>query len=174
MKKTICLNMIVKNESGIIIDTLNKLNSKIKFDYYVICDTGSTDDTINSIKDFFKDLVPGEIYQHTWKDFGYNRSLALKMAYKKTDYVLIFDADDYIHGNFVLPQLELDAYMLKFGNETSAYERLCLVKNDINWEYKGVLHEYITSETKFTTGYITGDYFIVSGRTSSRNQDPEK
>ena len=35
----ICLNMIVKNESHIIVDTLNKLINKIKFDFYVICDT---------------------------------------------------------------------------------------------------------------------------------------
>jgi glycosyltransferase involved in cell wall biosynthesis len=166
--------MIVKNESHIIIDTLEKLYCKIKFDYYVICDTGSTDDTIDKIKYFFKDLVPGEIHEHTWKDFGYNRTLALKAAYKKTDYLLIFDADDYIHGDFVLPQLELDSYMLKFGNESSAYERLCLVKNDINWEYKGVLHEYITCNIETTKGNITGNYYIVSGRTSSRNNDANK
>ena len=117
MSKTLCLNMIVRNESCIIFDTLKKLISKIKFDYYIICDTGSTDDTIEIIKKFFNENeLPGEIHKHTWKDFGYNRSLALKMAYKKTDYVLIFDADDELVGDIILPEnLTYDKYDFKFG-----------------------------------------------------------
>jgi hypothetical protein len=174
MKKSLCLNMIVKDESHIIKDTLTKLCEKIKFDYYVICDTGSTDNTINLILSFFKGVIPGEIHKHKWENFGHNRTLALKAAYKKTDYILIFDADDYIHGSFVLPDLCLDAYMLKFGNSTNAYERMCLVKNDIVWEYRGVLHEYISTQTEITSGNITGEYYIVSGRTISRNKDANK
>ena len=50
---TICLNMIVKNESHIIKNTLEKLCNKIKFSYWVICDTGSTDNTREIITDFF-------------------------------------------------------------------------------------------------------------------------
>ena len=42
---TICLNMIVKNESHIIIETLKNLCHYIPFAYWVISDTGSTDDT---------------------------------------------------------------------------------------------------------------------------------
>jgi beta-1,4-mannosyl-glycoprotein beta-1,4-N-acetylglucosaminyltransferase len=174
MSKSLCLNMIVKNESHIIVHTLSKLCLKIKFDYYVICDTGSEDNTIDLIKNFFKDRIPGEIYIHEWKDFGYNRSLALQLAYKKTDYVLVFDADDYIDGDFILPDLTLDSYMLKFGNADITYERTCLVKNDIIWKYIGILHEYISTENKITTGKIVGNYFVVSGRTSSRNKDSQK
>ena len=40
--KTICLNMIVKDESHVIRKTLEKLCEQINFDYWVICDTGST------------------------------------------------------------------------------------------------------------------------------------
>jgi len=180
MKKTsLCLNMIVKNESHIIVDTLTKLLLKIKFDYYVISDTGSTDDTKILIKTFFdKMFIPGEIWNDEWKDFGYNRSLALNHAFNKTDYLFIFDADDYISGEIILPDLNgfnsFNSFMLKFGNESNAYERMCLVKNNIIWKYIGVLHEYITTEEQIITGHITGNYFIVSGRTSSRNNDPNK
>ena len=175
MVKTVCLNMIVKNESHIITDTLVKLLEKITFDYYVICDTGSTDNTIELIKQFFKSKnICGELLSHEWKDFGHNRTLALEAAFKKSDYVFIFDADDSIEGNFILPELTLDGYMLKFGNQSSAYERMCLVKNDIIWKYVGVLHEYITSDQFINKGSVTGDYYIVSGRTSSRNNDPDK
>ena len=42
---TICLNMIVKNESNIL---YRLFDSVIKWiDCYCICDTGSTDDTVN-------------------------------------------------------------------------------------------------------------------------------
>ena len=50
----LCLNMIVKNESHIIKDKLTKLIQKIKFDYWVISDTGSTDKTKEIITEFFK------------------------------------------------------------------------------------------------------------------------
>lgn len=46
--------MIVKNESCIIEDTLKKLVSKIKFDTFIISDTGSTDNTVFLIENFFK------------------------------------------------------------------------------------------------------------------------
>ena len=84
---TICLNMIVKNESEIIVDTLINLCSYINFDYYVISDTGSTDLTKKLIKDFFNTKnIKGELIDHVWSDFGTNRSLALECAYNKTDY----------------------------------------------------------------------------------------
>ena len=51
-EKTICLNMIVKNESHIIEKTLENLCSYIKFTYWVICDTGSVDNTIDIISIF--------------------------------------------------------------------------------------------------------------------------
>ena len=53
-KKTICLNMIVKNEAHIIADTLEHLDKFIKFDYWVISDTGSTDATKEIIIDFYR------------------------------------------------------------------------------------------------------------------------
>jgi glycosyltransferase involved in cell wall biosynthesis len=52
-RQTICLNMIVKNESHIIEETLEKLTAKIKFDYWCISDTGSTDNTKEKITNFF-------------------------------------------------------------------------------------------------------------------------
>ena len=171
----ICLNMIVKNESHIIVDTLNKLINKIKFDFYVICDTGSSDNTINLIVDFFKNQnIKGEIYSHVWKNFGYNRTLALECAKNKSDYVFIFDADDYITGDIDISNLTEDAYFLKFGNENISYNRMCLVKNNIKWEYIGVLHEYISTKEKYSSKTLKGNYQIISGRTSSRNNDPNK
>lgn len=53
----LCLNMIVRNEEENILNTLKNLTDNIKFDYWVICDTGSFDNTKNIILDFFKNKI---------------------------------------------------------------------------------------------------------------------
>jgi len=175
-KKTICLNMIVKNEAHVITETLGNLYSYIKFDYYVVSDTGSTDNTKELIAAFFeKHSVPGEIHDHEWRDFGHNRTLALQAAYNKADYSFIFDADDKICGDFYLQQpLRADSYQLKFGNGFN-YLRTLMVNSRQRWIFKGVLHEFITCTEPSGRGEIlTGDYFVESGRRGARNQVANK
>jgi hypothetical protein len=169
--------MIVKNESHVIKNTLENLCKYINFSYYVISDTGSTDNTIEIIKLFFDSInVKGEIYIDTWKDFGYNRSLALKYAYKKTKYLMIFDADDTINGEFTLPEImEHDSYYLNMGCGVK-YKRLLIVNNHLTWAFIGVLHEFIicTDKKEPSNLHIEGNYHIESGKTGSRSNDPEK
>ena len=177
---TICLNMIVKNESHIILKTLEKLCSKIKFSYWVICDTGSTDNTKEIIYSFFKDQgINGELYIDEWENFAHNRTLALQRAFKKTDLLLVFDADDEIVGNINMPKagdIIYDEYHLKFGSPAgTAYTRVLLVNNKKRFIYQSVIHEFICClETNATNSIIEGNYFVVSGRSGSRSQDPEK
>ena len=45
--------MIVKNESYIIEKTLENIYQNFPLNYWVISDTGSTDNTVEIIKDFF-------------------------------------------------------------------------------------------------------------------------
>ena len=173
---TICLNMIVKNESHIIESTLENLCNYVEFDYWVVSDTGSTDDTIEVIKEFFRKRgIPGEIEQTTWRDFGFNRTLALNMAFNKTDYLMIFDADDKIHGDFKMPTvLTKDAYQLKLGTGF-VYLRTLIVNNRKRWRFVGVLHEYITCiDHEESSETIEGAYYVESGRSGSRNKDPNK
>ena len=173
----ICLNMIVKDESHIIEDTLNKLLNKIKIDYWVISDTGSTDKTKEIIVEFFrKKNIKGELFEDKWENFGYNRTKALEHAYKKSEYVLIFDADDEICGDFVVPELKHDLYNFQFGSPSGvSYIRPQLVNNNKRWKYIGVLHEFITCiENNHTSATIIGNYYTVSGRTSNRNKDSNK
>jgi len=182
----ICLNMIVKNEAHIIESTLTKLLDKINFDYWVISDTGSTDNTKEKITSFFeKRNIQGELFDDEWKDFGYNRTIALQHAFGKSKYVLIFDADDEICGNFVLPTktdsngnkyLEKDGYYFNFGDANGVtYSRILLVNNNIKWKYIGVLHECIQCcETNYTIDFIQGNYYTVSGRCGARSKDKDK
>jgi glycosyltransferase involved in cell wall biosynthesis len=168
--------MIVKNEEHIIGETLELLAKYIKFDYWVICDTGSTDDTMEIIRDYFANVgISGELIESEWKDFGHNRTEALKHAYGKTDYVFIWDADDEIVGDFNLPnRLVEDAYTFQFGGNNH-YRRIQLVKNTLSWKYVGVIHEYITSvDVTRSPFFIDGKYHFISGRRGSRNKNPNK
>ena len=177
-KKTICLNMIVKNEAHIIADTLEHLDKYIKFDYWVISDTGSTDKTKEIIKEFFKKKnIPGKLVEHEWKDFGFNRSAACAAAYNKSDYIFVWDADDEISGDFVMPSdLTADSYKFIFGNDSGfRYSRGQLFNNHQRWIYKGVLHEY--ADCLDPTGpmeSILGNYYFISGRKGDRSKDPNK
>ena len=174
--KTICLNMIVKNESHIIVSTLKNILEHIKIDYWVISDTGSTDDTVDIIQDFFKEQgISGEMFHDVWKDFGHNRTKALEHAYDKSDYLFIFDADDLIHGDIPLPSLfDKDLYNVSFGNPVS-YHRPILISNRMKWKYVGVLHESLVHIDPIKSdAYLLGNYHIESRRLGDRSKNPNK
>jgi GR25 family glycosyltransferase involved in LPS biosynthesis len=177
-KLSICLNMIVKDEAHIIKNTLEMLCSKIHFTYWVICDTGSTDDTPSIITDFFKGKkIPGELHHHEWKNFAHNRTLALDAAFGKTDLLFIFDADDEIHGELTMPDIvDSDAYLINFGTQAGvSYQRVLLINNKIKWIFQSVIHEFIIClKPNSRQKTIDGDYYVVSGRSGSRNKDPNK
>ena len=170
---TICLNMIVKNEAHIIEKTLNNICDNIPITYWVISDTGSTDNTKEIIQQFFeKKNIQGEIFDDLWQDFGHNRTLALQHAFNKTDYLFLFDADDYINGSFSLPSLTADSYKFKF-DKSFTYNRPLLINNRLKWEFIGVLHEYLSCTKKTSSQIIEGDYYIDSGRNGGRHKDPD-
>mgnify|MGYP003640523750 CR=1 FL=1 len=174
--KTICLNMIVKNESHIIASTLKNILEHIKIDYWVISDTGSTDDTVDIIQDFFKERwISGEIFHDDWKDFGHNRTKALEHAYDKSEYLFIFDADDLIHGDIPLPAVfDKDLYNVSFGNPVS-YHRPILISNRMKWKYVGVLHESLVQIDPIKSdAYLLGNYHIESRRLGDRSKNPNK
>jgi glycosyltransferase involved in cell wall biosynthesis len=176
-KQTITLCMIVKNEAHIITDTLKSITPYIN--YYVINDTGSTDNTIHVIKDYFDSVkIDGIIVQHDfrtcakschdkeWKrysefHFGWNRTYSLNLCRGKSDYIWVTDADDIIKGNLNLPELTEDAYLLKIGNDFT-FNRMHIFKNDpsFNWKYVGALHEYADADKPISSKLIKGDYWI--------------
>ncbi|WP_233416030.1 glycosyltransferase [Streptomyces sp. N35] len=140
-KPTLCLCMIVKNEAQVIERCLASVRDLI--DTWCICDTGSTDVTQELIRTAL-DGIPGELREEPWQDFGHNRSLNLRHAYGKADYLLLVDADMVVRQDAPLPPLGSDAYLLKHAGE-SEYRIKRLVRGDVRWHYVGATHEYLTS-----------------------------
>ena len=91
----ICMNMIEKNESAIIERCLASILGVI--DCYFICDTGSSDNTVEIISTFFdRHGIPGEIVHTTFRDFSQARNEALIAAQNSAmefDVILLTDAD---------------------------------------------------------------------------------
>lgn len=170
--KTVCLNMIVKNETRVIRRCLESVKPLI--DYWVIVDTGSTDGTQAMIKDFMKD-VPGELHERAWVDFAHNRNQALDFAKNKADYVLIIDADEVLEiaPNFVLPDLDKDFYHITTKYGGTRYVRVQLVNNHLDWKWGGVVHEAIDSAQAKTSGNLEGVANVVF-TDGFRSTDPKK
>lgn len=169
--------MIVKDEAHVIGSTLRHLMDVIKFSYWVICDTGSTDDTKKIIVEFFEQRgIKGQLLDHEWRDFGYNRTLALQAAFNKADYLLVFDADDSIQGTFTMPtKLTHDFYKLRFGSPEFTYYRPLLLTGRKRTKFVGVLHEFLALENgNPTEASVDGDYHVISGKTGARSRDVDK
>jgi tetratricopeptide (TPR) repeat protein len=143
-KPTLCLNMIVKNESLIIKRLFDSVVSII--DSYCICDTGSTDNTIEIIEEYFKGKgIPGKIVKEPFKNFCYNRNFSLQACLGLSDYVILLDADMILEAtNFDKSLLNLgDNFNILQGNDSFYYQNLRIVKNNGLYNYVGVTHEYI-------------------------------
>lgn len=155
-KYKICLNMIVKNESKIIVRLIETVKDVI--DYYIISDTGSTDNTISLIKRTMKKYgIPGEVPEVSWRNFAYNRQVALEHAYKNPEikYVLFIDADEELRigsgfkdfktlKQTYLDKCDKDCYHFKkklTGNEY--YVPMLINITRLPWIWKGVVHEYL-------------------------------
>ena len=154
------LSMIVKNEAPNIERCLASCAPFI--DYYVICDTGSTDNTKEIIKKFFDEKgIPGEILDHEWSDFGTNRSKALEACLGKTKWAMMIDADDFITGTLPVDKFDdsLDGYVVNIKRGEFAWLRaqvFNLAKK--KWWYEEPLHEYAMCEQPMNVKKLEGDY----------------
>jgi glycosyltransferase involved in cell wall biosynthesis len=143
--------MIVKNESKVIERCLDSMSKLI--DYWVIVDTGSTDGTQDIIKSHMGKLgIPGELHERAWKDYGTNRTESMELSKGKCDYRFIMDADDILEvaDENAFANLELDSYKVAIHLNEIMYYRTQLVRSDQDWEYIGVLHEYIAFKGEST------------------------
>lgn len=160
---TLCLNMIVKNESKIIKRMLDSVYSII--DCYCICDTGSSDDTIEIINAYFEEKgISGKIVHEPFQNFQYNRNVALANCLGMSDYILLMDADMILKINSKFNKNDLvnfDCAHILQGNETFYYNNVRIIKNDNLSKYIGFTHEYLSTPDGIKTKlYRINELFI--------------
>ena len=155
----ICLNMIVKNESKVIERFLDSVFPLL--DTYCICDTGSTDNTIQVINDFFerktneanennKKPIQGKIIVEPFVDFSHNRNIALEACRDmEADWILLLDADmvlkietpSVMKSDLLIEKV--DVFYLHQGSQHFYYKNMRIIKNNGGFKYVGATHEYI-------------------------------
>lgn len=173
-RPSICLTMIVKDESAVIERCLASVLPLI--DSWCIVDTGSSDDTCEKIRAALRHL-PGELHERAWKNFGHNRTEAFTLARRWGDYSLVIDADETmeIPEGFEWPELKADGYFTLHRSSTSSvsFDRLQLMKTSMTWRYEGVLHEVAVCDDGAQTARVAG-VLCLGHFDSARNQGDVK
>jgi len=143
-RPTLCLNMIVRDEAGVIARALASVRPFV--DHWVIVDTGSSDGTPDIVRAAM-DGVPGNLHERPWVDFGHNRNEALELAAGAADWLLFMDADMTVEAPAPFQRrLEADAYLVGYAGSVD-YHQVMLVSTAHEWRYRGRTHEAIHSPT---------------------------
>ena len=178
---TLCFITMCKNEEHCIKQTLESVYKYI--DYWVVCDTGSTDKTCDIVTEFFKEKnIPGELFVDEWIGFDKNKTLMFERAYQKTDYVLHLDADDLLIGDFkkeLISGAESDMFYLQTKRGSSQFRASYMYNNSLKWVYAGVAHNIIVCLNK--RDIVSSDIFlnqdglyVDAEERGSRKLDPNK
>ena len=170
----IVLNMIVKNESSIIQQCLEQVLPLI--DAYAIMDTGSSDNTIDIIKETLKD-IPGRVETIEWSGFANARNAAISLAEGLGDYLFFVDADDKVELSVspdeIREQLTQHVHPVTIVHNNARYPRIIFRSVKSQSLYSGVVHEALRAVPNEIYGAliqgITISYNSVG--TSNRNKN---
>lgn len=175
-KQLVSVVMIVKNEAKGIITTLQSTLSYI--DRYIIVDTGSTDNTVELITNWFqKNSQPEQwiVYHRQFADFSTTRNLALKLANQHTEFIFMLNGDDRLVGGAKMRTWLQSRKYLKSGDEAmyivpinyggisiGRSERIVRSANHFvtdwpsdeykHWRYEGYTHEVYVSQHALQSG----------------------
>jgi hypothetical protein len=179
-KPTICFITMCKNEEHCIKATLESVYKFI--DYWIVCDTESSDNTCNIVTEFFKEKnIPGELFVDKWLGFDKHKTLMFERAYGKTDYVLHLDADDFMVGDLnkdLLISEKKDKYNFSYVRGNSKFKTSSLYNNQLKWLYAGVAHNIIVCLDKqnITTSdiFVCDELYVDNNERGARKFDPNK
>ncbi len=165
--------MIVKNESAVIRRSIGSIKHKI--DYWVIVDTGSSDGTQQIIQDFLKD-IPGELHERPWVNIEKSRNEALELARNHCDYILVIDADEewVFSKDFQKNKLNKDFYVVHSRDQNIDLHRISLIKSELRWKWKGVIHEELQCADPTSGGLLEGIVNHGWKRDGHQNADPKR
>lgn len=150
MTKRIIAIVMAKNEEKSIKRVLGSCIGTV--DAMFVLDTGSTDNTIDLANSMFSETMPGFCLATNFVDFGTSRTKSFTEARKFTrslgwkdseTYGLLLDADHEIEvDRFDKNQLVHPGYSCIKRTGDLVYPNIRLVRFDVDWKCRGVVHEY--------------------------------
>jgi glycosyltransferase involved in cell wall biosynthesis len=166
-----------KNEEHCIRQTLDAVAPYI--DYLVVCDTGSTDRTVEIVKEFMEETgIPGEIRVDEWVGFDHNKNIMMQSVFNKSDYLLHVDADDILAGDFSFKHADRghDLYLMTLKRGKATWKATVVYNNRLRWKFCGVAHTIIKclDRENLSTGDLSDRGWIIADGIGSRAFDPKK
>lgn len=146
--------IMVKNEESVIIQTLEPF-VKAGLQSFLIFDTGSTDATLDTVKDYFKknSIQYGYIAEEPFIDFATSRNHALDVAeelFPEAYFFLMPDAEWYLHNVKDLIQFceshkndSKPCYLMRIFNNTIDFTVTRLIHAKQHARFIGAVHEVI-------------------------------
>jgi glycosyltransferase involved in cell wall biosynthesis len=169
-KQTVGLVMIAKNEGHVLKRCLESVKHLITT--YTILLNGTTDNSESIIKEVLGGRVHGEVIMTEWKGFSETRNEALNIAEKKSQWLLLIDADDELECA-KLPWLEADAYDCAVRYKETTYPRTFLIKSSKGFRFYGKIHETLDIPREYDRPCLTDVLYHYHADGASW-EDPEK
>ena len=151
--KRVMAIIMIKNEERIIKRCIERALAIA--DAICIADTGSTDNTVQILRDYLPTLsIPTKLVQHEWQDFGNNRTLSFRAAQEfvkslegwdaDLTYGLAIDADMnfIVTPKFNKSELVSNGYRILQKTPNLEYYNTRFLRLGYPWVCAGVTHEY--------------------------------
>jgi len=170
--KLILLTM-VKNESRIIERLMNSVKDRV--DAIVICDTGSTDDTVEKATAWLKtNDMSGDIFSYTFKNFGVSRSQSFTCCQEwvnkvgwdaSKSWALVLDGDMMLSDKIERQRFSelapvVAGISLKQAAGDLVYSNMRIMRCSEPWICKGATHEAWTCPPNKTTQLFNSPVLI--------------
>jgi len=189
--KLLSVAIMVKDEEERIIRTLETVINNV--DQVVILDTGSTDRTVEVIKEYCKEKnKPLKIKIEPFVDFSYNRNILLNMCFGLSEFILLLDANDEVKNiktlvkflNSVKSKKKECVFKCRYiwendlvRNNNTIYYKIGIIRNNVeDIYYEFPIHEYITSAVpgKYISNetLTNTDFYIYQDRSKDKSSIP--
>lgn len=153
LQMKIYLNFIMKNEQAVLKRMLDSVIGLV--DGCVCVDTGSTDNSMQIVEDYFKKHnKPCYIYEWSFVNFSDARNHAIERLKGKADFGFYIDCDEQLvlHDNFDIDKLKSELSNHDFGiantiSGTIHYSRYSFYRASLPLIWKGAVHEFLTCST---------------------------
>ena len=187
MSVHIALLMMLKNEEKRILVSLESVKDYVNS--IIIYDTGSTDNTIQIVKDFCeKHNLPLRLKEGEFVNFGVSRSVSLEFAdtFTEVDFLLLLDCNDTLKGGDILKQFAIDNKDTEnsgflvcqewWSGNLHRYYNTRFIKARNGWRYRGSVHEYMENihNAKTVVKRVPDTVVLYQDRTQDDNKTSQR